>query len=75
MSNRDDDPINPFSEYQRHTLLGAAKLLAVSQSTIVRLRDSGRLGPWSQFGRRWYIKGSDIKRFIDGDDNLPVAAE
>jgi excisionase family DNA binding protein len=58
-------PINPFSKYQRHTLLGAAKLLAVSRSTIERLRDNGELKGWQQFGRRWYTDGASIKEYLD----------
>jgi excisionase family DNA binding protein len=66
MSFKDDTPINPFSKYQRHTLLGAAKLLAVSRSTIERLRDNDELKGWQQFGRRWYIDGASIKAYLDG---------
>jgi excisionase family DNA binding protein len=78
MADKGDVPIDPFSRYQMYTLLGAAKLLAVSRSTIERLRDHGKLGPWHQFGRRWYIQGSCIKEYFDresgnGAENLEAA--
>jgi hypothetical protein len=83
MRSNDDDPINPFSRFKMHTLLAAARLLELSRSSIERHKASGKLGPWVQMGRRWYIRGSDIKRFIDSqpttggsdDAEMPEAAE
>jgi excisionase family DNA binding protein len=78
MSGKDDDddiPINPFSKYQRHTLLGVAKLLAVSRSTVERLRDNGKIKGWHQYGRRWYTDGASVKEYLDNEGGEPEAAE
>jgi hypothetical protein len=81
MSDKHDSvPIDPFNEHQLHTLNGAARLCGVSSQTMTRWKDANKIGPWIQFGRRWYIRGSDIKRFIDGQSvdvpiDVPQAAE
>jgi hypothetical protein len=79
MTNKpdDDDPVivDPLSDGKLHPMGSVAKLLGTSKSTIERLRAAGKLGPWFYMGTRPYMKGSDIKRFIDSLPGTPAAAE
>jgi hypothetical protein len=86
-TKNDDDPVDPFSDGKLHPVGGVQKILSTSKSTVERLKATGKLAPWVYVGSRPYIKGSDLKRYIDNlpskqprqptDDNqlLPEAAE
>jgi hypothetical protein len=76
-----DNIVDPFSEAMLHPKGGVANLLRISLSSVERFRQSGELAPWIYVGNRPYIKGSDLKRFIDSRSatrpgaEIPEAAE